>query len=606
MYFKGAVESKEQKCLEAICDHYGIDIEKEYSELTEDEIYNLLYTEEVLRVKIAYKEGKRKKQHFVSLQGVIPLLKKQISGADSAAYTKYTETVPCHVCNGAKLSKKALRYTLGGLNYSDVEAIELSVLRSWMEKLNDKRITPDKKVLVDQLQDSILNKIDALIALNVGYLCLNRSIPTLSGGERQRVRIATQLTCSLKGLIYILDEPCKGLHYRDIKSIIDATKNLIQRGNSVIAIEHNKQYISSADYRIELGPEGGPNGGYLISEGKALPTHKLELSFKPLAEYRNYLEIKNINLRNISNQNVRFPIGGITCITGVSGSGKSTLAEAVAESLNRNSAKIYGEILGEKYIKRIVRVNQSPIGKTPRSTVASYLEIFDEIRLLFASTSVAKKAKLSATVFSMNVKGGRCECCQGTGLQKIDLNYLPSAFITCPECHGRRYNDEILSVTYQDKTILDVLETPIVDIIEIFKGTKKINSVLNSMIELGLGYLTLGQMSMNLSGGEAQRIKLAKALGALSGGQNLYILDEPTSGLNESDIEKFLNVLFSLQEKGETILIIEHNVEFISKVADYIIDFGIYGGNAGGKIVVQGKPTDVFLQENSSLYQLDK
>lgn len=610
LYFKGSAESKEQKCLEAICEHYGIDIDKKYSKLTKNEIEKLLYTEEVLRVKISYKEGKRKKQHFVSLQGVVPLLKDQIASADSmtqaAPYSKYAATTICHVCNGAKLGQRALEYTVGGLNYNEVESLEINALQSWLKNLKDKRITEDKKVLVEQIKDSILQKVRALVELNVGYLCLNRSVPSLSGGERQRVRIATQLTCSLKGLIYILDEPCKGLHHRDIVSIIDATRSLIQKGNTVIAIEHNKQYISEADYKIELGPVGGPEGGYLLSSGIEQKNLQLIFDFKKLKEFKEYLKFNNISFRNISKQNAIFPIGGITCITGVSGSGKSTLATALAESLDKNTAKKYGEIYYGESIKRINKVNQSPIGKTPRSTVASYLEIFDEIRTLFSKTDVAKKLKLSPSMFSMNVKGGRCECCQGTGLQKIELNYLPSSYITCPECAGQRYNDEIISVTYQEKTILDVLETPISEIIEIFKDVKKVYSVLNSMIELGLGYLTLGQMSMNLSGGEAQRIKLAKALGALSGGQSLYILDEPTSGLNEIDIAKFVSVLFSLQEKGETILIIEHNLEFIAKVADYIIDFGVYGGNSGGKIVAQGNPQDVFAQKDSSLYKLDK
>lgn len=610
LYFKGSAESKEQKCLEAICDHYGIDIDKKYSNLTKNEINILLYTEEELRVKISYKDGKRKKQHFVSIQGIIPLLKKQISSADSKAqaapYSKYVATTVCHVCNGAKLGQKALEYTLGGLNYHEVESLEITSLQSWLENLKDERITEDKKVLVEQLKNSILQKLKALMELNVGYLCLNRSVPSLSGGERQRVRIATQLTCSLKGLIYILDEPCKGLHHRDIVRIIDATRNLIQKGNTVIAIEHNKQYISEADYRIELGPVGGPEGGYLMSAGAKQYNQKMMFDFKKSTVLKDILKFENINFRNISQQNTMFPIGGITCITGVSGSGKSTLATAIAESLDKSTAKKYGEIYGGESIKRIIKVTQSPIGKTPRSTVASYLEIFDEIRTLFSKTSAAKKLKLSPSMFSMNVKGGRCECCQGTGLQKIELNYLPSTYITCPECNGQRYNDEILSVTYQGKTILDVLETPISEIIEIFRDTKKVYSVLNSMIELGLGYLTLGQMSMNLSGGEAQRIKLAKALGALSGGQGFYILDEPTSGLNDIDIAKFQNVLFSLQKKGETILIIEHNLEFVAKVADYIIDFGVYGGNSGGKIVAQGDPKDVFAQKTSSLYKLDK
>lgn len=610
LYFKGPAEGKEQKSLEALCDYYGIDINKKFSQLTKDEVYNLLYTEEVLRVKISYKEGKRRKQHLVSLQGVIPLLKDQIASVDpssqSAAYSKYTTTIACHVCNGAKLGKQALAYTVNGLNYNEVESLELTALHSWINNLNDEKIALNKQDLVTQLCDSIIKKLDALIELNVGYLSLNRTVPSLSGGERQRVRIATQLTCSLKGLIYILDEPCKGLHHRDITRIIGATQKLVQRGNSVIAIEHNKQYIASADYKIELGPEGGPNGGYLMCEGENQNTLPMLIDFKKSLNFKEYFEVNNICFRNIVKQDARFPIGGITCITGVSGSGKSTLTTAVAESLEKSTAKKYGDVKGGSSIKRIIQVNQAPIGRTPRSTVVSYLEVFDEIRNLFSKTSTAKKLKLSPSMFSMNVKGGRCECCQGTGLKKIDLNYLPSSYITCPECHGKRFNDDILSVTYADKTILDVLDTPVSDIIEIFKNTKKVYSVLNSMVELGLGYLTLGQMSMNLSGGEAQRIKLAKALGVSSRGQNLYILDEPTSGLNEIDIEKFIKVLFSLQNKGETILIIEHNIEFIAKVADHVIDFGIYGGKAGGKIVAQGKTKDVFSKKESSLYNLEK
>lgn len=610
LYFKGSAESKEQKCLEAICDHYGIDIDKKYSELTKNEIKNLLYTEEILRVKISYKEGKRKKQHFVSLQGIVPLLKSQITSADSKVqatpYSRYATITTCHVCNGAKIGQKALEYTVGGLNYSEVESLEISTLKSWITNLNDRRITEGKKVFVEQLKESIIQKLNALVELNIGYLCLNRSVPSLSGGERQRMRIASQLTCSLKGLIYILDEPCKGLHYRDIVRIIDATRSLVQKGNTVIAIEHNKQYISEADYKIELGPEGGPKGGYLISSGAGNNNIKLILDFKKAKKFNKYLKFNNISFRNVLQQNAMFPIGGITCITGVSGSGKSTLVTALAESLDGNTAKQYGEICDGESVKRIIKVNQLPIGKTPRSTVVSYLGIFDEIRMLFSKTSAAKELKLSPTMFSMNVKGGRCEGCQGTGLQKIELNYLPSVYTTCPECNGRRYSDKIISVTYHEKNILEVLETPISEIIEIFKEEKKIYSILNSMIELGLGYLTLGQMSMNLSGGEAQRIKLAKALGTLSGGKSLYILDEPTSGLNEIDIERFVNVLFSLQDRGETILIIEHNIEFIAKVADYVIDFGVYGGNSGGKIVAQGNPRDVFAQKDSSLYKLDK
>lgn len=610
LYFKGSPESKEQKYLEAFCEHYGIAIDKKFSQLSNDEIHQLLYADDQIRYKLAYKEGKRRKQHYVMLRGAVPAILDRATGGDSSApsvaYAKYMEEIPCHVCGGAKLRKEVLEYKVGELNYGDVESMELTSLYFWMRKFRDSRISSFKKELVEQLINSILCKLEALIQLDVGYLCLNRSIPTLSGGERQRVRIAAQLTCSLKGLIYILDEPCKGLHYRDITKITKATRDLIRRGNTVIAIEHNKQYIGSSDHIVELGPVGGPDGGYLISQSSTPKNDGYKLAFKQVLEAPAYFEVNNINFRNIRRQNARFPIGGITCITGVSGSGKSTLASVVVRCFSRKSDNALGTVQGGKNIRRVIQVNQAPIGKTPRSTIVSYLEIYDEIRTLFSETDTAKHMKIGASSFSMNVKGGRCECCQGTGLQKIELNYLPNSYITCPECGGKRFNEQVLSVKYCGKTIQDVLETPIADIIDVFEGTKKVYPTLNSMIELGLGYLKLGQMSMNLSGGEAQRVKLAKALSSSACGRNLYILDEPTSGLNTVDIDKFIQVLSSLQQNRETIIIIEHNVEFIAKVADYIIDFGIFGGEAGGKIVAQGLPEAVFANKSSSLYCLDK
>lgn len=609
LLFKGPQDSKEQKYLEALCEHYGINIDKKYSQLRHEEVQTLLYEDEKVRYKLAYKEGKRRKQHYVNLRGAVPIIKERISAGDSSgtsgAYVKYTESVPCHACGGTKLRKEVLKYTLGGLNYDDIESMELSSLYSWARSFKDERIGASKRDLASQLVNSILYKLEALIQLDVGYLCLNRPVPTLSGGERQRVRIATQLTCSLKGLLYILDEPCKGLHYRDITKIVKSTRDLIDRGNTVIAIEHNKQYISSSDNVIELGPVGGPNGGYLVNQFFEPPQATYKLSFKETQGHFECFDVNHINFRNIHDQNAHFPIGGITCITGVSGSGKSTLASVVASCFSRRANNTLASVQGGKGIRRVIQVNQSPIGKTPRSTVVSYLEVFDEIRALFANTSTAKRMKISAAAFSINVKGGRCECCQGTGLQKIELNYLPDSYITCPECGGKRFEERILSVQYHDKSILDVLETPIIDIVDVFNENQKVFLTLNSMIELGLGYLKLGQMSMNLSGGEAQRVKLAKALGASSNGKNLYILDEPTSGLNDIDIDKFVQVLLKLQKNRETILIIEHNVEFIARVADHIVDFGVHGGADGGVIVAQGLPKAVFSNEASSLYHLD-
>lgn len=608
LFFKGSPEGKEQRYLEALCEQYGIDINKKVYELTQKELHTLLYSDDKIKYKLSYKIGKRRKQYYVFLQGAVPAIMERATQTDnslsSVVYSKYMEDVPCHVCGGAKLRKDVLDYKINGLNYYEVENMELSALNCWLSEFKYDKVLKTKKELVSQLISSMLRKISSLIQLNVGYLCLNRTIPSLSGGERQRIRIATQLTCPLKGLIYILDEPCKGLHYRDIKSIIQSTRQLIDNDNTVIAIEHNKQYIASADNVIQLGPVGGPKGGYIIDVKKKKSDYKYKLSFKDTQEPQKYITINDINFRNIKHQNVRIPIGAITCVTGVSGSGKTTLASVVSSCFERKSSAYCKSFEAGNTIKRVLRVNQAPIGKTPRSTIVSYLEIYDEIRTLFSKTESAKKMKISASAFSMNVKGGRCECCQGTGLQKIELNYLPSSYITCPECNGKRFLDNILSVTYNGKNIQEVLETPISDIIEIFKDTNKVYSVLSSMIELGLGYLKLGQMSMNLSGGEAQRIKLAKALGVSSKGHNLYILDEPTSGLNEVDIERFENILLSLQENGDTIIIVEHNIEFVSKISDYIIDFGTVGGNAGGQVAAQGKPEDVFNCKESSLYNL--
>ena len=431
LFFKGSPEGKEQRYLEALCEQYGIDINKKVSELTQKELHTLLYSDDKIKYKLSYKIGKRRKQYYVFLQGAVPAIMERATQTDnslsSVVYSKYMEDVPCHVCGGAKLRKDVLDYKINGLNYYEVENMELSALNSWLKEFNYDKVLKTKKELVSQLISSMLRKISSLIQLNVGYLCLNRTIPSLSGGERQRIRIATQLTCPLKGLIYILDEPCKGLHYRDIKSIIQSTRELIDNDNTVIAIEHNKQYIASADNVIQLGPVGGPKGGYIIDVKKKKTDYKYKLSFKDTEEAQKYITISDINFRNIKHQNVRIPIGAITCVTGVSGSGKTTLTSVVSSCFERKSSTYCKSFEAENTIKRVLRVNQSPIGKTPRSTIVSYLEIYDEIRTLFSKTESAKKKKISASSFSMNVKGGRCECCQGTGLQKIELNYLPSS-----------------------------------------------------------------------------------------------------------------------------------------------------------------------------------
>jgi len=609
VYFKGAPEGKEQKYLEALCTQYGVDMDTKIKDLPPEKLNKILYANDKINYLLTFKEGKRRKKYYVNLLGVVPLILQQRnlrsqSGLDNNIDSQYMLEVPCHLCHGAKLSEYSLKYRVGNKNYAEVESMELSQLKDWLGSFDLAWAGQGKEDLAKQLISNILKRVDALLRLDVGYLSLSRPIPTLSGGERQRVRIATQLTCSLKGLIYILDEPCKGLHERDIPALIDSTKSLVARDNTVIAIEHNSRYIQAADHVIKLGPVGGPKGGYLINETNGSKHENQEIVFRPARSFQHYASLSGIQFHNLKNQNVRFPIGGITCITGVSGSGKTSLAYVISECFSRTGVKHYKSASGMEEIHKVIRVDQAPIGKTPRSTIISYLEISDEIRNLFASTEEAKKNKISASMFSMNIKGGRCECCQGTGLQKIELNYLPETYITCPECGGRRFHQDVLDIRYHGKNILDVLETPIEQIITVFKGTRKTEPILSSMITLGLGYLSLGQMSMNLSGGEAQRIKLARALGNPSKAGSLYILDEPTSGLGENDINRFFKVLETLRDQGNTILIIEHNIPFIVKCSDYIIDFGVFGGTKGGCVASQGRAKDVFADQTSSLYGL--
>lgn len=607
LYFKGGPESKECKILEELCNYYHIDIDKKFSELDERELHALLYSEEKIKCWISYKEGRRTKKHYIFLQGAIAAINERLVHSDglaSSVYSKYLEEIPCSICKGAKLKSDILQLRLAGLNYHETECLEFVVLRDWLKKHVSELGNQSNRDLVSQLVDAILLRLKLLIDLDTGYLSLCRSIPSLSGGERQRVRIATQLACPLKGLLYILDEPCRALHVRDVPNIISATKNLVNNGNTIIAIEHNKRYINASDNVIELGPVGGPGGGYLIRSKKHFGMALQEMvSFKEeVLAASKLVHLSNINFRNIVRQSIRFPLGGITCITGVSGAGKSSLAHVVERCVSTNTNYHCDSFEGGHAIKRVIAVNQSPIGKTPRSSVVSYLGIYDAIRNLFARTATAKRWKLDASSFSMNVKGGRCEMCQGTGLQKIELNYLPSSYLTCPECKGERFRGIVLSAKYKGLSITDVLETPISALEDIFADMDEIHSILLSMVELGLGYLKLGQMSMNLSGGEAQRIKLAKALGVSAKGRNLYILDEPTSGLNDVDIGRFQNILFSLQKNGDTILIIEHNLEFVARMSDWVIDFGIHGGKTGGRIVCQGHPKDVFENKRSSLY----
>ena len=608
-YYKGSKTSMEFKLLNALCLHFGIDIEKKVGDLTEAERQQLLYRRDVLEISLRFKSPNGKyRQKTIKSKGAFCELQEKLLDVDTPStflnISKYLKKASCSCCGGLKLKKDILDIRISGYNIGELEEISLVQLSQWLNSVHAEYEFTTHSSQISHLLNEVRTRVKNLIDLNLEYISIGRSIPTLSGGELQRVRIANQLDCSLSGLIYILDEPCKGLHYCNVSSVINATKHLIENGNTVLAIEHNQQYISAADRVIELGPTGGPSGGYIISEHQGGSVFHPKVNFKNVEPTKDFISFIGINHHNLNNIDVSFPLGKITCITGVSGSGKSSVTEVIEETCSNRNHTHCKEFLNTSKIKRVMRVNQQPIGKTPRSTVVSYLGIYDTIREIFSKTERAKELNLTASDFSMNTAGGRCECCQGTGKQKIELTYMPETYITCPECKGYRFNKAVLSVKYNGHSINDVLNIPIFKLTDIFSDNESISNVLQCVVEIGLGYLSLGQMSMSLSGGEAQRIKLAKSLSVKARGNGLYILDEPTSGLNDIDIQKVERILNRLAQNGETILIIEHNLEFIARIADYLVDLGCVAGDNGGKTVIAGNPKEVFTDNTSSWYFL--
>lgn len=611
LYYKGAKTSMEYKLLEAECEYFGIDINKSVSELNKNEKEQLLYRENDMEFALKFKTPKgRYKQKTILRKGAMVELNELLGDIETPStfsnISKFLVKEKCSCCGGMKLNDKVLSITVAEKNIAQAENMSFDDLLIWLGDVEKKTNRLTCKEQVKQLIFDVRRRVERIIDLKLEYLTLGRSIPTLSGGEVQRIRLANQLSCSLSGIVYILDEPCKGLHYKNITSIIDASKALVAKGNTVIAIEHNKQYIAEAEKIIELGPVGGPKGGYIISESVSQKGFNFSIKYKNAKKAKNFIAIDGVTWHNLKNINVKIPHGAITCITGVSGSGKSTLTSVIAECCEKQRAVKCESITNISKWKKVLHVNQHPIGKTPRSTVVSYLGIYDAIRDIFANTKEAKKMGLTASSFSMNVNGGRCECCQGTGKKKIELSYMPDTYVECPDCHGKRFNEDVLSVIYKGYNITQVLDTPIEDIKALFEENQSISNILECMIDIGMGYVSLGQMSMNLSGGEAQRIKLAKCLGTKSTGKNLYILDEPTSGLNERDIILLENILLRLSNENETILIIEHNVEFIARVSDYLVDLGTVAGEKGGTFLIEGEPMKVMKDRKSSWFGFEE
>lgn len=610
--------------LKSVCEHYKIDFEAPFKSLSPAQKGIILYGNGDEKIKLTYADfgTKHYRTHVMSYQGVIPYLtKKYESDSDMirAEIEKYMITNPCRACGGGRLNPFALSVKINEKNI--FEFCSMSVLKEY-EFIQDLYLTLDefRLKIVRQVLDEIRARLKFLIDVGLGYLTLARSAGTLSGGEAQRIRLATQIGSGLSGVLYVLDEPSIGLHQRDNDMLISTLMKLRNLGNTLIVVEHDEDTMNAADYIVDIGPYAGTKGGNIVAVGslddikncsESLTGKYLSKELKiPVPKQRRdgngeFLEIKNAHKNNLKNIDVNIPLGKIVAITGVSGSGKSTLvtdiiSEYARHELLKNKPKPQGvdEIKGFKNIDKLVIVDQSPIGRTPRSNPATYTEVFTHIRELFSQTPEAKMRGYKQGRFSFNVKGGRCEKCCGDGLLKIEMNFLSDVYVTCDVCKGKRYNQETLEVKYKGKSIADVLDMSVAEALEFFKNVPKIATRLQTLYDVGLDYIKLGQSATTLSGGEAQRVKLALELNKRATGKTLYVLDEPSTGLHFYDIDKLMKMLHQLADSGNTVLIIEHNMDII-KCADWIIDLGPEGGDDGGEVVFKGTPEQIIKSKTS-------
>ena len=607
--------------LAALGDKYGFDMDTPFNKLSEQARHAILYGTGNERIHIEYRREFGEGSYDSPFEGVIPNLERRYKETQSD-YMKheieeYMANIPCPDCKGKRLKSESLAVTVGGMNIAQLSDM---TVRHAREKLSALTLNKTEEMIAGRILKEIDSRLGFLISVGLDYLTLSRAAGTLSGGEAQRIRLATQIGSSLVGVLYILDEPSIGLHQRDNAKLIDTLKGMRDIGNTLIVVEHDEETMLNADYIVDIGPGPGEHGGEVVFAGtpEEIMTDENSITGKYLSgrEYiavpakrretgENWLQIRGARANNLKNINADIPLGLFTCVTGVSGSGKSSLVNEVLKKtllrdLNRARTRPgeHDEILGIDKLDKIIDIDQSPIGRTPRSNPATYTGLFDLIRDVFAQTPDAKMRGYTNGRFSFNVKGGRCEACRGDGILKIEMHFLPDIYVPCEVCGGKRYNRETLEVKYKGKTIADVLDMTVEEALKFFAPLPKLARKLQTLYDVGLGYIRLGQSSTTLSGGEAQRVKLATELARRDTGRTLYVLDEPTTGLHTDDVKRLIAILQRLCDGGSTVVVIEHNLDVI-KTADYIIDLGPEGGDMGGTIVCTGTPEQVAQNKKS-------